>query len=466
MSEFKDLSAVYLIGAGGIGVSALARYFKAQNIRVAGYDRTPSPLTDALNAEGIPVHFEDNITLIPAEFLAVPKEQVLIIYTPAVPKTLSEYRYFSENKYNIMKRAEVLGIISRNFKTIAVAGTHGKTSVSTMAAHIFSSANAKADAILGGISKNFNGNLYLNNSGETEFLVTEADEFDRSFLHLTPHTLVLTSMDADHLDIYSDIDDLHRTFARLAGQVRADGNLILKKNLPLDRSDVKANIFTYSLSDEADFFAQHIETDAHTSHFDIQTPTGLIKNVSLQIPGYVNIENAVAAAACANLNGIVNEQIRAGLASWLGVRRRFDYVVNTSKLIYIDDYAHHPEELKAFIGSVRALYSGKILGIFQPHLYTRTRDFAQGFAESLSALDELILLDIYPARELPISGISSEIIFENVTSSEKTLIQKSELMQTIENKSFDVLLTMGAGDIDRFVEPLKSLCLQRLNMQI
>ncbi len=463
MNTFKNIQSVYLIGAGGIGVSALGRYFKAQGLYVAGYDKTPSPLTNELILEGIEIHFEDNIELIPQQIKELEPENVLVIFTPAVPKTHSELNYFRQNNYKILKRAEVLGLISRAFKTIAVAGTHGKTSVSTMAAHIFNTANAGMNAILGGISKNYNSNLILDPNPNSTFVVTEADEFDRSFLHLSPHTLVITSMDADHLDIYQDINDLHHTFAQLASQVHKDGHLILKKNLPLDKTNVKAQLFSYHCEEIADFYAQNIVADKHTSCFDIFTPSGIISDMCLQIPGYVNIENAVAAAAAAKLNGLSDNDIRQGLASWLGVRRRFEYVVNTPELVYIDDYAHHPEELNAFIGSVKKLYSGKILGIFQPHLYTRTRDFAAGFAQSLSVLDELILLDIYPAREEAIPGITSEIIFQNVTCPEKSIVSKQNLIKALETKQFDVILTMGAGDIDRFVNPIKALVMNRIN---
>jgi len=463
MNTFNNIQAVYLIGAGGIGVSALGRYFKAQGLYVAGYDKTPSPLTDELIREGIVIHFEDSIDNIPQKIRESATENVLVIYTPAVPKSHSELNYLQQNNFKIHKRAEVLGLISRAYKTIAVAGTHGKTSVSTMAAHVLHTAQAGMNAILGGISKNYNSNLILDPNANSTFVVTEADEFDRSFLHLSPHTLVITSMDADHLDIYQDINDLHCTFAQLASQVHENGHLILKKNLPLDKKNVRAKIFSYSFSDEADFYAQNIVADKHTSCFDICTPSGVITDVCLQIPGEVNIENAVAAAAAAKLNGLSDNDIRQGLATWLGVRRRFEYVVNTPEFVYIDDYAHHPEELNAFIGSVKKLYSGKILGIFQPHLYTRTRDFAEGFAQSLSALDELILMDIYPAREVAIPGVTSEIIFRNVNCSEKTLVSKQNLMKTLENKQFDVILTMGAGDIDRFVNPIKELVLNNLN---
>ncbi len=456
MTVFNNIQAVYLIGAGGIGVSALGRYFKSLGMYVAGYDKTPSPLISNLITEGIPVHFKDSMQAVPEPIKNCKPGNLLVIYTPAVPSSHSELNYFQSGGYKVLKRAEVLGLISENFKTVAVAGTHGKTSVSTMIAHIFHQANRAMSAILGGISKNYDSNLILSKHNPPEFIVTEADEFDRSFLHLHPHTLVLTSADADHLDIYEDIDDLHRTFAKLISQINKNGYLILKKSLPVSVQNCKAKMFTYDYDKKADFFAQNIELTSRFSRFDIVTPDAVIKNIRLNIPGRINIENAVGAAAAAYVNNISETEIRDALASWKAVNRRFEYIINTEKLIYIDDYAHHPEELKAFIKSVREIHKGKILGVFQPHLYTRTRDFADEFARELSQLDAVILLPIYPARELPLKNVNSKIILDKITIKNKQIIEKEDLTASLKKEKFDVILTMGAGDIDRLVKKVKN----------
>jgi UDP-N-acetylmuramate--alanine ligase len=412
--------------------------------------------------EGINIHFEDNIELIGRDLLSYEKDEILIIYTPAVPEEHSELIYFKEKAYTVLKRSELLGLIANNFTCIAVAGTHGKTSVSTIIAHIFKYADVDFNGFLGGISKNYDSNLILSPDPEqAEYSITEADEFDRSFLNLYPYTAVVTSIDPDHLDIYEDIRDLKRTFEQFIDQIDKNGNLIIKKGLKVSKSFMPNNVHTYSFDEEADFYAVNIETDHRDSKFEIVTPMGTIKDIEINIPGDVNVENVVAAAAVSKIHGIDDELIRNALKSWEGVKRRFEYIINTPEVIYIDDYAHHPEELKSFINSVKNIYKDKkITGIFQPHLYTRTRDFADDFAESLSLLDELILLDIYPAREDPIPGVTSKLIFDKVDLENKLLIKKEDLLNNIHVEDSGILLTIGAGDIDRYVDAIRKLVLR------
>ncbi|MCD4794046.1 MAG: UDP-N-acetylmuramate--L-alanine ligase [Bacteroidales bacterium] len=456
------MKATYFIGIGGIGMSAVARYFNKTGILTCGYDKTPSSLTDSLSKEGINIHFEDDIKLIPKNILDIEKDSLLIIYTPAVPDNHSELRYFINSGYKIHKRSEILGEITNKFKTVAVAGTHGKTSVSTIIAHIFKHSGLNVNAFLGGISKNYNSNLILSDNPENaEFAITEADEFDRSFLQLNPYSTVVTAIDEDHLDIYKDIYDIRQTFEKFINQTDKSGNLLLKEGLKLNKNCFPNNVYTYSLEKDADYYPENIHTDANSSTFELITPTGKIENLKINIPGNMNIENAVAAAAIANIHKIKDELIREALKSWTGVKRRFEYVINTPDLVYIDDYAHHPEELKSLLNSVRDIYKDKkITGIFQPHLYTRTRDFADEFAESLSLLDELILLDIYPAREDPIPGITSKIIFDKVDIKNKILINKDQLLENININDPEILLTIGAGDIDRLVDSVRKLVLK------
>jgi len=453
----KSIKATYFIGIGGIGMSALARYFNQIGIKTEGYDKTQSNITNNLIKEGINIHFEDDINLISKEIKSLKKEEVLIVYTPAIPDNHSELNWFKNNAFEIKKRSEILGLITNQYKTVAVSGTHGKTSVSTIIAHIFEESGVNFNAFLGGISKNYNSNLILSkNPGKAEFAVTEADEFDRSFLSLHPWCGIITSVDEDHLDIYEDIHDLKKTFSKFAGQIHKCGYLIIKKGVEIDKSDFPVNTFTYSLNGKADYFAENIKTDANKSTFDIICPNKKIENITIHIPGNLNIENVVAATAVADIQGIQEKEIKKALKSWAGVKRRFEYIINTPEIIYIDDYAHHPEELKSFIGSVRSIYKNKhITGIFQPHLFTRTRDFAKEFAQSLDLLDELILLDIYPAREKPIKGITSNIIFEKVNLKNKKLVIKQQILQNINIEKTEVLLTIGAGDIDKLVEPIK-----------
>lgn len=446
---------IYFIGIGGIGMSAIARYYKFKGLAVSGYDRTPSGLTAELEAEGIPVHYDDRPDLIPEDVAST-----LVIYTPAVPETLGELKAVREKGYKVIKRSRMLGEITQGQKCLAVAGTHGKTTTSTLAAHILTDSSAGCSAFLGGISKNYKTNLLVSMN---PVVVAEADEFDRSFLQLHPHTAVITAMDADHLDIYGDLEHYRQAFRDFAAQT--DGFLIVKYGLPISREDTPAELMTYSYDDpRADFHARNITTDSlgHCS-FDLVWSGGVIENIRCGVPGWLNVENSVAAAAICLMNGISPEAVKHAISTFQGVSRRLDVHINTPRLTYLDDYAHHPRELSSAISSIRQMFPGrKVTAIFQPHLYTRTRDFAAEFAQSLSAVDSLVLLDIYPAREEPIPGVTSEIIFDNVTAPEKVLLRKEELMSWLEKEPVDVLVTFGAGNIDRFIEPITELLRKRL----
>ena len=443
-------SNVYLIGIGGIGMSAIARYWKSRGLHVSGYDRTPSQLTDQLQAEGIDVHFEDDPSRIPQD-----KEGTLVVYTPAVPADQGEMTYIRDNGYRMVKRSRILGEITRGQRCLAVAGTHGKTTTSTLVAHIFTDSGEGCQAFLGGISKNYGTNLLLS---ENPVVVAEADEFDRSFLQLEPDIAVITAMDADHLDIYGDLETYRQAFRDFAAQV--GGTLIIKRGLPLGPADTKARILTYALDDTAaDFHARDARPDGLGHYlYDLRWPGGVLKDVRVGTPGRLNAENSVAAAAVCLCAGLDPEKVRLAIGTFRGVRRRMDLHVNTPSLSYMDDYAHHPEELAAAIRSVRGIFPGrKLTAIFQPHLFTRTRDFAPEFAEALSAVDKLILLDIYPARETPLPGVTSSLIFDGVTAPEKVLLHKEELMAYLENEPLDVLVTFGAGDVDRFIGPITAM---------
>jgi UDP-N-acetylmuramate--alanine ligase len=463
--DFKNITHIYFIGIGGIGMSALARYFNAMGKSVSGYDKTPTKLTDELIAEGINIHFEDNIRLIPPAIKKLPYdvENILIIYTPAVPKDHSEYVFFNLNGFNIKKRAEVLGMITETSHTIAVAGTHGKTTTSSLIAHILKTANLDLSAFLGGITQNYNTNLLLssnlkvNNQQQpptNNLVVVEADEYDRSFLTLHPEIAIITSVDADHLDIYSDEKYMKESYSLFARQVKS--KLILKKSI-VTKVDSGKKVITYSVSDEtSDYFSQNIKIENGAYHYEIVTPATIFYDIVLGLPGLHNVENSVAAVAVAYEMNISEDDIRKALKTFGGVKRRFDYQIKTDKLIFIDDYAHHPEELKAAINSAKQMYpQKKITGIFQPHLFSRTRDFAEDFAKSLDLLDECILMEIYPARELPIEGINSQLLFDKMKLTNKSICQKQNLVEEIGKKKLEVLLTLGAGDIDTFVEPIK-----------
>ena len=458
MNSLQNIKNVYFLGIGGIGMSALARYFKHSGRNVAGYDRTRTPLTDALQSEGIDVHFEDDIRFIPSKWNPA---ETIAVYTPALPDDHKELNWFKEKPIWLMKRAKVLGMVCNERSCAAVSGTHGKTTVSTIAATILSETKTGCGAFLGGISKNFGSNLLLPPEG-SQWIVAEADEYDRSFLHLKPQLALVTSIDADHLDIYDGKEEIQASFEKFISQIKPGGKLVVKKGVELDTSKTQASIFSYALTENADFTTVnlHLSSEGGYYNFDLKTPGGIIAHCKLTYPGLVNVENAVAASAVAFLAGASADEIKKGLENYMGVLRRFDVKYKSEKQIYIDDYAHHPAELKAVINSVKALYKNrKVTGIFQPHLYSRTRDFAGEFAASLDLLDEAILVPIYPAREEPIKGVTSEMILEKMKSEHKFLVGKSEVPELLKNRETNVVLTMGAGDIDgignQIIEVLK-----------
>lgn len=450
---FKGIHKVFFLGIGGIGMSALARWFRHEGYPVAGYDKTPSPLTEELEKEGMQITFEDKVDSIPAEFTTIPDE-VLVVWTPAIPKDSVLLNFFQAH-YQLKKRSEVLGMITRDLYTIAVAGTHGKTSTSSLIAHLLKSAGKPVVAFLGGITQNYQSNLILpGKSKEDPIVVVEADEFDRSFLRLHPNEAVLTSADPDHLDIYGDestILDGFRDFLRLLDK---KGKLYLQSHAWYrlgENLGTSAGIREYGLRSNS-IHAENIIARPGSFQFDYIGIKAQIKSLELHIPGFHNVENALAAIAIAVDHGLTEEQIRAGIKSFRGVKRRFEIHSSAPGHIYIDDYAHHPEEIKACLSSVRAMYpTQRLTVIFQPHLFSRTRDFAAGFSESLSLADEVVLLDIYPARELPIPGVNSEMLLEGIKANKKTLINKDQVMDYLKESCPEVLVTMGAGDIDRLV---------------
>ena len=436
-------------------MSALARYYKFKGFNVAGYDRTPSELTGQLEAEGISVHYEDRPDLIPSDV-----NETLIVYTPAIPADLGELVKAREGGYALLKRSRTLGEITRGQRCLAVAGTHGKTTTSTLTAHILTASGEGCSAFLGGISRNYGTNLLMS---KTETAVVEADEFDRSFLQLFPEIAVITAVDPDHLDIYGDYAHVVEAFKAFASQV--SGTLIAKLGTPIVQADTKARLLSYHYTDSsADFYAGNPRPDnCGYFHYDLHYPGGVIEDVRVGAPGWVNAENSVAAAAIALSYGIEPAAVKAAIGTFEGVKRRLEVHVNSPRLSYIDDYAHHPAELASAISSMRDIFPGrKLTAIFQPHLYTRTRDFAPEFAAALSKVDKLILLDIYPAREEPIPGVTSEIIFKDVTAPEKVLLRKEELMDYLAREPLDVLVSFGAGNIDRFIEPITELLKSRL----
>lgn len=446
---------IYFVGAGGIGMAALERYFLSKGCKVAGYDRTPSELTDALAAEGVEITFTDDEATIPAGFRD--PETTLVVYTPAIPDDNRILTWFRQGGFEVVKRAVVLGLITRNSKALCFAGTHGKTTTSSMAAHIMETEGVGSNAFLGGVLRNYNSNFLL--SPSSAFSVVEADEFDRSFHQLTPYIAVITSTDPDHLDIYGTEEEYLEGFARFTELVTPGGALVLHKGLKLKpRPREGVRVYTYS-RDEGDFHASYIRSDHGVITFDFVYPDGIIRNIELGVPVEINIENAVAALAACYLSGAFDAaKARQAIGSFQGAHRRFEVVYKEEGpqgRVMIDDYAHHPDELKASISSVKALYPDRKLTVaFQPHLYTRTRDFAEGFAEALSLADEVILLDIYPAREEPIPGVTSGIIFDRINVEKKTLIPLKDLIPTIKNRNFDLLLTAGAGDIGAVVPQL------------
>ena len=462
----KQFPYVFFLGIGGIGMSALARWFQANGHQVSGYDKTETPLTLALSAEGIAIHYADAVENIPAA-IRENRAQTLVVLTPAIPADSLEWAWLRAEGYDIRKRSQVLGVLTHGRYTIAVAGTHGKTTTSSMVAHLLHHAGLDAGAFLGGIAVNLGSNLLLPGSPEAP-IVVEADEYDRSFLTLFPNVAIVTSTDADHLDIYGDQNALIESFRQFVGQIKFGGTLLI--NHTADPSVAAAapagtTVIRYGLSAEQgpELFAADISVEGHQFHFDFHGPLGTVTGLKLAVPGYHNVENMLAAAAVAQIHGINAEKLRAGVAAYGGVKRRFEFVVTAPQNVYLDDYAHHPREIEAFLRSVRALYPGKRLRvIFQPHLFTRTRDFAAGFSESLSIADEVFLLDIYPAREKPLPGITSEIILEKITALTKAIQTKEQALNAAKtDDSFDVLATVGAGDIDTLVPQLKLILSER-----
>lgn len=453
--DFNKFEVIYFLGIGGIGMSALARYFNHHGKIVLGYDRTHTPLTSELEMEGIAVHYDDSVLEIPQLIKLTPQEKILVVYTPAIPRDSAERIWFETNGYLMKKRSEVLGIITNTSPTIAIAGTHGKTTTTSLTAHLFKAAGHSCNAFLGGITVNYETNLLL--GAISDWTVVEADEFDRSFLTLAPKLSVITSMDADHLDIYGDASHVHEGFQMFAGKLQSGGSIVVKKGLDIDKTHLAEGTtkYEYAVDQVCDFYATNIRIENRQYTFDLHCPMGVLENIAVGLPGRHNVENAVAASAMALLAGVPLESLRIGLSSFRGVHRRFEYIIKSEALTFIDDYAHHPEELRACIQSVRELYPDKkITGIFQPHLFTRTRDFAAEFSKSLSLLDEVILLPIYPARELPIEGVSSDMLMANITSSQKLLLQKNEVLPYLASNKPEVLLTLGAGDIDALVTPI------------
>lgn len=454
MAQLQDIQNIFFLGVGGIGMSALARYYRHCGKNVGGYDRTSSALTKELEKEGIMITYDDDANVFNSRFsLFNSTEKTLVVRTPAVPADSIIYTYLRERGFEIHKRAEVLGMISREKKALCVAGTHGKTTTSTMIAHLMQS-----NAFLGGISMNYGTNLLLNK--DSEYVTVEADEYDRSFHHLAPYISVVTSVDADHLDIYGTPEAYRDAFAHYTSLIT--GALVMKKGIALQpRLQTGVKCYTYSATGHADFYADNIRISDGQISFDYQMPDGMIENVRLGVPVWVNIENAVAAMAVAHLCGAKDDAIREAIASFRGVQRRFNIHVNTPKVVYIDDYAHHPDEIATSIDSVRRLYpSRKMIGVFQPHLYTRTRDFADGFARVLSTLDECILLPIYPARELPIPGVTSDMLLGKIGRG--TLIEKADLAKELKSRVEQsdkpvVIMTIGAGDIDRLVPEITEI---------
>lgn len=451
-----NYTSYYFLGIGGIGMSALARYYHAKGFKVAGYDRTSTVLTQEMEQEGIAIHYQDEVARIPAEYTN--PETTLVVITPAIPVEHKQWTYFRENGFEIMKRAQVLGEITRQARGLCIAGTHGKTTTSTMTAHLLHNSHIGTNAFLGGVSKNFDKNLLV--SDKTNLVVIEADEYDRSFHQLSPYMAVITAADADHLDIYGTKEAFRESFEHFTSLIRPGGCLIMRKGIPITPKLQEAvKLFTYSANEGGDFYAEDIRVENGEIYFNFVTPTAILFNLRLGVPVMVNVENAVAALAIAWLNDATEEELRKGIASFQGIRRRFDFHVKTERVTYLDDYAHHPTELIQSIRSIKALYpKKKVCGIFQPHLFTRTRDFAWDFSVALSMLDELILLDIYPAREQPIEGVTSKIIFDNVTNPNKTLCTKEELLAELPKHRFDVLVTLGAGDIDKLIPEITAYC--------
>lgn len=448
-------NSIFFVGAGGIGMSAIVRYFLAKGFKVGGYDRTESDLTEALIKEGAKIKYIDDINFVEDCFKDF--KQTLVVYTPAIPESHSELKWFRDNGFKVIKRAALLGLITESERGICIAGTHGKTTTSSMTAHILKQSHVDCNAFLGGILKNYSTNLML--SDKSDLTVIEADEYDRSFHFLRPYMALITAADPDHLDIYGTAEAYHESFNIFTSLIQPGGTLIMKDGINIEpRLQNGVKFYTYSGKEKGDFHAENIRIGNGTIIFDFVAPEHKIKDIELGVPVEINIENGIGAIALSYLNGVDDQEIKDSMKSFRGAKRRFDFHIKNDNLVMIDDYAHHPDEIKASISSIKSLYPDKKISvIFQPHLFTRTRDFAKEFAKSLSLADEVILLDIYPARELPIKGVSSEIIFKDITSKEKTLCKKEDLLSLLENKKFEVLITLGAGDIDRLIEPIKEL---------
>jgi UDP-N-acetylmuramate--alanine ligase len=453
---------IFFLGIGGIGMSALARWFKANGHSVSGYDKTETPLTQALEAEGIAVHYADEVTNIPAA-VRDNKSQTLVVLTPAIPADSREWAWLREQGYDIRKRSQVLGVLTQGRPTIAVAGTHGKTTTSSMVAHLLHHAGVDTGAFLGGISVNLGSNLLLPKS-TTAPVVVEADEYDRSFLTLHPDVAIVTSTDADHLDIYGTKEALVESFCQFVAQLKPGGTLLLNHTADARvaaAAPAGTRVLRYGLTvaQGPDLFAGTITPEGHQFKFDLHGPQGVVTGLQLAVPGFHNVENMLAAAAVAQAYGVGEEALRAAVAAYRGVKRRFEFIMTGPTKVYVDDYAHHPREIEAFLRSLRALYPAKKLRvIFQPHLFTRTRDFAEGFSESLSLADEVVLLAIYPARELPLPGVTSDMLLERITAPKKSIQTKAEVLANAANQAdFEVLATVGAGDIDTLVPELKAI---------
>ena len=453
--ELKDIKSVYFVGAGGIGMSAIARYFLHKGLVVAGYDKTPSELTHQLEKEGMLIHYEENVNLIPEECRQ--PTTTLVVYTPAIPSTHTELIYFHDNNFTIEKRAQVLGTLTRTHKGLCFAGTHGKTTTSTMCAHIMHKSHLDCNAFLGGISKNYGTNYIL--SDHSDYVVIEADEFDRSFHWLRPWMSVITSTDPDHLDIYGTKEAYLESFRHYTELIQPGGALIIHKDLEM-KQHVQEGVKVYNYSrEEGDFHAENIQIKNGTITFDFISPVEIVKNVELGQPIPINIENGVAAMAMAQLNGCTAEELREGMRTYGGVDRRFDFKIKNDRHVFLSDYGHHPKEILQSAKSLKELYSDrKITAIFQPHLYTRTRDFYKDFADALSHFDEVILTEIYPAREQPIEGVTSKLIYDNLRPNiEKKMIQKDDVLNFVKAHDFDVLVVLGAGNLDNYVPEITKI---------
>lgn len=457
----ENIKYVYFLGIGGIGMSAIARFFHAEGKVVSGYDRTPSPLTFELEKLGIEIHYQEDLTKLPSKDEL---DATLIIYTPAIPAENKELLYVKENGFYLCKRSQVLGILTAGKTCLAVAGTHGKTSVTTMTAHLLKQSAVDCSAFMGGISRNYETNLLLVEN-DSDIVVAEADEYDRSFLQLFPERAVITSLDPDHLDIYGTFDAMKASFAEFIAQVKDGGTVLYRKGIEVSPNwNANAHFYSYAINEAADYSALNLRVKDGAYHFNLHTPDEVFEDLVLAYPGLMNVENAVAACALALLSGVTGGELRDALAIYHGVVRRFDIRYHDDKTIYIDDYAHHPSELMATIGSVRDLYPDKkITGIFQPHLFTRTRDFVDDFARALDLMDEVILLEIYPAREEPIQGVDAGIIYDKMKLKQKHRCTKAEVLTLLKKMHPELLLTLGAGDIDRLVEPIRKELEQRAN---